>query len=36
MQIEVIGTLDVDGLPTDDDCQNIAEIGKQLSHKMKG
>ncbi len=36
MKIEVAGTLDVNGPPSADDHQKIIEIGKQLSHKIKG
>lgn len=36
IKIEVTGTLDINGPPTTDDHQKIAEIGKQLSYKMKG
>jgi flavorubredoxin len=35
-KIEVVGTLEINGPPSIDDCQKIMEMGKQLSHKIKG
>jgi len=33
--INVVGTLEINGPPTDEDLQKIIEIGKQLSNKIK-
>ena len=35
-KIEIVGAVDVHGPPTDDVYQQIAEMGKQLSDKIKG
>lgn len=35
-KIEAVGALEINGPPTADDHQRITEIGKQLSHKIKG
>jgi flavorubredoxin len=34
-KIEVVGTLEINGPPSVDDCQKIVEMGKQLSNKIK-
>lgn len=35
MKIQVVGSLEVNGPPSDEDHKKIAEIGKLLSHKIK-
>jgi flavorubredoxin len=35
LKIEVVGTLEVNGPPSADDHRKIAEMGKQLSHKIR-